>query len=117
MKSIVKLEDDLVSILREIVKEEQPFFTLTVSTDEICMIKSCENTPDGWSDYKIMELTTPDPGKDEAGILAPVTREFASRGIPILCNSTNKCNYIMFPLDREEEVNNLIEISQEFFFD
>lgn len=96
-------------------------FSLTRTEDEISLLIETETSDKYFSTdiptdgpYRAYSLMTANPGRDEAGILSPITSLLACANIPILSISTYKCNYIFIPAEKTNEFEVLLSIEPEF---
>lgn len=95
---------------------EETSIMLRFDNQHQLMLES-ENTYLDPTHYSCLEVNTAQPALEETGMLAEVTAFFAQHGIPILCLSTYSCNYIYYPLQFRDQLNQAIEENPIFQFE
>ena len=61
------------------------------------------------SDYRAITVNTVNPGLNETGVLASITKKLADAEVSILTFSTYNYNFILYPQDDHEKMLGLIE--------
>ena len=116
-----KKENILTIILKTLLSNS--LFSITQEPDGSCSLFIEEELKNNIQDeigyftepYYSLEITTENPGLNEAGMLAEISDIFAKYKIPILCNSTYYCNYISYPIDSHDNLIKMVNENNELF--
>lgn len=114
LTKVTDLNDVFMTIINEIINHKDGLLSFTMSPDEISLIITDELYQKKFSNeinqsclYYAATIDTVNPGLNDYGILAELSKIFADRKIPILCFSTYNLNYILYP---DEYHSNLLEL-------
>lgn len=114
LTKVINLNEVFMSLVNEIINHKEGLLSFTMSPDEISLIITDELYQKKFRDkleqgclYYAATIDTVNPGLNDYGILAELSKIFADKKIPILCFSTYNLNYILYP---DEYHSNLLEL-------